>query len=166
MSPRFACRPLAVAALACSASLAAQAQTVLTVSTWLPPTHILSETQKDWCDLLETEGAGKMNCNILPRAVAAPPGTFDAVRNGLADVSYTVHGYTPGRFVLTQMAEFPFLGNSSEADLGGLSARRQQASGHCRRAPGREGDHRVHARPRHRLQHQAPDRQGRRPRRH
>ena len=56
-----------------------------------------------------------MKCNILPRAVAAPPGTFDAVRNGLADVSYTVHGYTPGRFVTTQMAEMPFLGNSAEA---------------------------------------------------
>jgi len=25
-----------------------------------------------------------------------------------------VHGYTPGRFLLTQMAEFPFLGNSAE----------------------------------------------------
>jgi len=46
--------------------------------------------------------------------VAAPPGTLDAVRNGLADVSFTVHGYTPGRFVLTQMAEFPFLGDSAE----------------------------------------------------
>ncbi len=43
-----------------------------------------------------------------------PPGTFDAVRNGLADLSYTVQGYTPGRFVTTQMAEVPFLGNSSE----------------------------------------------------
>jgi TRAP-type C4-dicarboxylate transport system substrate-binding protein len=37
------------------------------------------------------------------------------VRNGLADLSFTVHGYTPGRFVTTQMAEVPFLGDSSEA---------------------------------------------------
>jgi len=42
------------------------------------------------------------------------PGTFDAVRDGLADVSFTVDGYTPGRFVFTQVAEFPFLGDSSE----------------------------------------------------
>jgi TRAP-type C4-dicarboxylate transport system substrate-binding protein len=55
-----------------------------------------------------------MKCNILPRAVANPPGTYDAVKNGLADISFTVHGYTPGRFVLTQMAEFPFLGDASE----------------------------------------------------
>jgi TRAP-type C4-dicarboxylate transport system substrate-binding protein len=46
--------------------------------------------------------------------VANPPGTYDAVKNGLADVSFTVHGYTPGRFVLTQMAEFSFLGDSAE----------------------------------------------------
>jgi TRAP-type C4-dicarboxylate transport system substrate-binding protein len=46
--------------------------------------------------------------------VSAPPGTLDAVKNGLADVSFTVQGYTPGRFVLTKMAEFPFLGDSSE----------------------------------------------------
>jgi TRAP-type transport system periplasmic protein len=36
------------------------------------------------------------------------------VKNGLADISFTVHGYTPGRFVLTQMAEFPFLGDAAE----------------------------------------------------
>ena len=102
-------------ALALAASSLAGAQTVLTVSSWLPPSHALSATQKDWCDLLEKNTAGKMKCNILPRGVSAAPGTFDAVKNGLADVSYTVHGYTPGRFVLAQMAEFPFLGNSAES---------------------------------------------------
>ncbi|MBI3236211.1 MAG: TRAP transporter substrate-binding protein, partial [Chlamydiales bacterium] len=76
--------------------------------------HGLSMAQKEWCDLLEKNTAGKMKCNILPRAVAAPPGTLDAVKNGLVDVSFTVHGYTPGRFVATQMAEFPFLGDKSE----------------------------------------------------
>ena len=58
---------------------------------------------------------GKIKCNQLPRAVSAAPGTFDAVRNGLADLSFTVQGYTPGRFVTTQIAEFPFLGDSAEA---------------------------------------------------
>ncbi|MBK6008319.1 TRAP transporter substrate-binding protein [Ramlibacter ginsenosidimutans] len=93
---------------------AAHAQTVLTVSSWVPPTHALSVAQKEWCDLVEKNAAGKVRCNVLPRAVANPPGTYDAVKNGLADVSFTVHGYTPGRFVLTQMAEFPFLGDQSE----------------------------------------------------
>jgi TRAP-type transport system periplasmic protein len=102
---------LAAAALAAGS---ASAQTVLTVSSWLPPTHGMSMAQKQWCDLLEKTSTGKMKCNILPRGVANPPGTYDAIKNGLADVSFTVHGYTPGRFLYTQMAELPFLGNSSE----------------------------------------------------
>jgi TRAP-type C4-dicarboxylate transport system substrate-binding protein len=113
MPDRSVFRSLAVTAAALVAG-AAQAQTVLTASSWLAPTHILSETQKDWCAQLEQKTAGKAKCNILPRAVTAAPGTFDAVRNGLADLSFTVQGYTPGRFVTTQMAEVPFLGNSSE----------------------------------------------------
>ena len=104
----------AAAAAAFTVALPAGAQTVLTVSSWVPPTHALSVAQKEWCALVEKNSAGKVRCNILPRGVANPPGTFDAVKNGLADVSFTVHGYTPGRFVLTQMAEFPFLGDSSE----------------------------------------------------
>ena len=106
-------QPLAAALLTVCSSLVS-AQTVLTVSSWLPPTHTLSMAQKEWCDLLEKNTTGKMKCNILPRGVTAAPGTLDAVKNGLADVSYTVHGYTPGRFVYTQMSEFPFLGNTSE----------------------------------------------------
>ncbi len=96
------------------AAAGAQAQTVLTASSWLPPTHVLSQTQAKWCEALAAESGGKMRCNILPRGVAPPPGTYDAVRNGLADISFTVHGYTPSRFLLTQMAELPFLGNLSE----------------------------------------------------
>ena len=104
---------LAATAALCAAGTAG-AQTVLTASSWVPPTHALSVAQKEWCDLVEKNSAGRVKCNILPRAVANPPGTYDAVKNGLADVSFTVHGYTPGRFVLTQMAEFSFLGDQSE----------------------------------------------------
>jgi TRAP-type transport system periplasmic protein len=105
---------LSAAALLVFAAQTANAQTVLTASSWLPPSHTLSETQKEWCTLLEQKTTGKVKCNILPRGVAAAPATFDAVRNGLADLSFTVHGYTPGRFVITQMAELPFLGNNAE----------------------------------------------------
>ena len=110
-------RTLAAAAALATTTLAlpVAAQTVLTLSTWLPAAHTLTETQKEWCALLEQKAAGKIKCTSLPRAVSAPPGTFDAVRNGLADLSFTVHGYTPGRFVTTQLAELPFMGNSAEA---------------------------------------------------
>ncbi|TFZ04780.1 TRAP transporter substrate-binding protein [Ramlibacter rhizophilus] len=105
---------LAATAAVFAVSAPAGAQTVLTTSSWVPPTHALTVAQKEWCDLVEKNSKNKIKCNHLPRAVAAPPGTFDAIKNGLADVSFTVHGYTPGRFTLTQMAEFPFLGDAAE----------------------------------------------------
>ena len=108
---------IAMTALATAAALytgVASAQSVLTVSSWAPPTHSISTTQKEWCDLLEKNTSAKIKCNILPRAVSAPAGTYDAVKNGLVDVSFVVHGYTPGRFVAVEMAEFPFLGNFAE----------------------------------------------------
>ena len=113
LHPLAARLSLSGAFLLCAAG--AQAQIVLTASSWVPPSHTLTESQKEWCTMLEQKTANKVKCNILPRAVSAPPATFDAVRNGLADLSFTVHGYTPGRFVTTQMAEVPFLGQSAEA---------------------------------------------------
>lgn len=106
---------LAALSVVCVAAGATQAQTVLQVSTWLPPSHAATLAQNQWCDAVEKGTQGSVKCNLLPKAVTAPPGTFDAVRDGLADVSYTVDGYTPGRFVFTQVAEFPFLGDSSTA---------------------------------------------------
>jgi TRAP-type C4-dicarboxylate transport system substrate-binding protein len=56
-----------------------------------------------------------VKCNLLPKAVVAAPQTLDAVRDGLADLSFAVHGYTPGRFALTDAVEFPFMGDSAVA---------------------------------------------------
>lgn len=105
---------LAVLAAVALASSAAWSQVTITMSSWVPPAHTLTETQKEWCALIEQKAPGKVKCQQLPRAVSAAPGTFDAVRNGLVDLSFTVHGYTPGRFVTTQFVEVPFLGDSAE----------------------------------------------------
>jgi TRAP-type transport system periplasmic protein len=112
---RFVLSLAAAAAAALVAAGPAAAQTVLTVSSWVPPSHAVTLAELEWCGLVEKNSGGKVKCNLLPRAVAAPPGTLDAVKNGVADVSFIVEGYTPGRFVLTKMAEFPFLGDGSEA---------------------------------------------------
>jgi TRAP-type C4-dicarboxylate transport system substrate-binding protein len=95
---------------------AASAQNVtLNVSAWVPPTHPLTTTTMAFCKDAEAATAGRVKCNLLPKAVVAPPQTFDAVRDGLADISFIVPGYTPGRFALTDAVEFPFLGDTSEA---------------------------------------------------
>jgi TRAP-type C4-dicarboxylate transport system substrate-binding protein len=112
---RHIIRSAAAALTLGTAAATLQAQTVLTVSSWVPPAHLLASSTHWWCEQLQEKTAGQVRCNILPRAVSSPAGSFDAVRNGLADVSYTAHGYTPGRFVATRAAEMPFLGNSAEA---------------------------------------------------
>lgn len=93
----------------------ASAQVTLTTSTWVPPTHAITVTQAAWCNQVTEATAGRVRCNTLAKPVTAPPGTFDAVRDGLADLSFSVHGYTPGRYLLTQIAELPFLGDSAES---------------------------------------------------
>jgi len=108
-------RWLVIAFIASVCCIAARAQAVLTVSSWLPPGHVLSATQRVWCDLLEQRSGGRLRCRMLPKPVAAAPGTFDALSNGRADISFTVPGTTPGRFELTQIAELPFLGEQAEA---------------------------------------------------
>ena len=114
MSPRLS-RTLSLLGLAVLSGAAwAQQPITITMSSWVPPSHTLTETQREWCAMIEQKSGNKVKCQQLPRPVAAAPGTFDAVRNGLVDLSFTVHGYTPGRFATTQFAEVPFLGDSSE----------------------------------------------------
>lgn len=107
-------KPLAAAALLAFAG-GASAQITLTLSSWVPPSHLLTRAQSDWCNEVSKAVAGRIKCNLLPKPVTPAPGTFDAVRDGLVDMSFSVHGYTPGRYVMGKMAELPFLGDSSVA---------------------------------------------------
>ncbi|MEX0407277.1 TRAP transporter substrate-binding protein [Aquibium sp. LZ166] len=94
----------------------AQAQTVLTASSYLPANNVITEDiLMAWAQDVEHVTEGRVKVELLAKPVTAPAGTFDAVRDGLADVSWTVDGLTPGRFTLSRMAELPGLGNSAEA---------------------------------------------------
>ncbi|MSQ72353.1 MAG: TRAP transporter substrate-binding protein [Betaproteobacteria bacterium] len=107
--------PLAALAAACAfAAAPAVAQTTLTISSWLPHNHTVTRSIMEWAAEVEKASGGRIKHTLLAKAVTSPPGTFDAIRDGLADVSWTVDGYTPGRFLLTRVAEFPFLGDTSE----------------------------------------------------
>ncbi|GAA4344184.1 TRAP transporter substrate-binding protein [Variovorax defluvii] len=98
--------------LAAAAALAhAQAAVVLTYSSWLPPTHWLNTNgMLPWIAEVEKATQGRVKIEMLPKTVGTPPTQFDVVRDGLADLSLIVTGYTPGRFELAEMGELPFLG--------------------------------------------------------
>jgi len=91
----------------------AQAQTTLTYSTWVPPSHHLSVWQANWTQEVEKATGGRVKFQSLPKAPAAPPGTFDAVRDGLVDLSYVTASYTPARHILPLMAELPGAGDTA-----------------------------------------------------
>lgn len=111
-------RRFAIAAFAATAALGAVpavwAQTTLTVSTWLPSSHPVPQALVKWTQDLEQATKGRVKAQLLPKPVAAPPGTFNAVRDGLADISFTVLGYTPGRFTLSEFADLPLTSETAE----------------------------------------------------
>ena len=88
----------------------AAAQTTLTFSSWVPPTHHLTLWQANWAADVEKATSGRVKFQSLPKHPSAPGGTFDAVRDGLMDLSYVTASYTPARHALPAIAELPGAG--------------------------------------------------------
>ncbi len=104
------------ALLAAVIAVPAQAETTLRLSNWLPPSHpIVKDMVVPWAQQVEKATDGRVKVDILKAPLGAPPAHFDIAKDGIADVTFGVHGYTPGRFTLTQIAELPFLSDSAEA---------------------------------------------------
>jgi TRAP-type C4-dicarboxylate transport system substrate-binding protein len=95
-------------------AIPAHAQSTLTYSSWVPPTHHLTIWQAHWAADVEKATGGRVKFQALPKAPAAAPGTFDAVRDGLVDLSYVTASYTPARHILPLMAELPGAGATAE----------------------------------------------------
>ena len=95
---------------------AAMAETVtLRMSTWLPPKHHhTAVTLPPWIAAVEEASGGTLKIKIDPAPIAKPPGQYDVVRDGAADMSYHVVAYTPGPFEILRGAELPFLSPSAE----------------------------------------------------
>src|SRR6266850_8505624 len=110
-------RTLAAAALVCAAlATPSHAQTTLTYSSWVPPTHHLTIWQANWAAEVEKATGGRVKFQSLPKAPSAAPGTFDAVRDGLVDLSYVTASYTPARHILPLMAELPGMADTAEVN--------------------------------------------------
>src|SRR5712691_2298634 len=86
----------------------ALAQTTLTMSSWVSPQHHLTaNVLQGWANEVEKATNGRVKFTMLPKHPSAPPGTFDAVRDGLVDLSYVTASYTPARHILPLMPELP-----------------------------------------------------------
>jgi TRAP-type C4-dicarboxylate transport system substrate-binding protein len=93
----------------------ARAETVLTMSSWVSPTHSLTrDVLMVWAANVEKATSGRVKFQMLPKHPSAAPGTFDAVRDGLVDVSFVTASYTPARHPLPLLAELPGAGATAE----------------------------------------------------
>jgi TRAP-type transport system periplasmic protein len=105
---------LAVLAGSVFAAAPAPAQTTLTMSSWVSPQHHLtSVVLQGWATEVEKVTNGRVKFTMLPKHPSAPPGTFDAVRDGLVDLSYVTASYTPARHILPLMPELPGAGETA-----------------------------------------------------
>lgn len=92
---------------------AAQAQTItLKVAHFLPPSapgHSLFIAP--WCEKIEQESKGELQCQIYPamQLGGTPAQLFSQARDGVADIVWTLPGYTAGRFPISEVFELPFL---------------------------------------------------------
>src|SRR4029078_10428688 len=85
---------LSVAGLATWTTVAA-AETTLTMSTWVPPSHLLTkDVLSAWAQNVEKATNGRVKLQMLPKHPSAAPGTFDAVKDGLVGVSSATERYT------------------------------------------------------------------------
>lgn len=92
----------------------AAAETVLTISSWAPPNHLMTRTvTQGWAADVEKATQGRVKFRMLAKHPSSPPGAFDAVRDALVDVSFTGPNYTPARHVVTMLPELPGGGATS-----------------------------------------------------
>jgi len=109
---------LLAALLVMLAAAPALAQTTtLTMSSWVSPQHHLTaNVVQGWATEAEKATNGRVKFTMLPKHPSAPPGTFDAVRDGLVDLSFVTASYTPARHIMTLMPELPGSGDTALAN--------------------------------------------------
>ena len=97
-----------------AAARPAPAQTTLTMSSWVSPQHHLTaNVLQVWANDVEKATSGRVKFAMLPKHPSAPPGTFDAVRDGLVDLSFVTASYTPARHILPLLPELPGGGDTA-----------------------------------------------------
>ncbi|MFK7854754.1 MAG: TRAP transporter substrate-binding protein [Granulosicoccus sp.] len=70
-----------------------------------------------WADNVEKASSGKIKVDSYPsmQLGGKPPELMDQAVDGIADIVWTVVGYTPGRFPRTEVFELPFMMTNAEA---------------------------------------------------
>ena len=98
-------------------AFAAPAEYNLKLHHMLPPaSNAHSNFLEPWAKKVEAESNGRIHIDIYPamQLGGKPAQLFDQVRKGIVDMSWTVAGYTPGRFPKMTSFELPFIPASAK----------------------------------------------------
>ncbi|MCH9736432.1 MAG: TRAP transporter substrate-binding protein, partial [Actinomycetia bacterium] len=113
--------------VAAPAASPAQAQETITLNLhhFLAPS---STTQKrflePWARDVAERSKGKLQIRIFPlmQLGGRAPQLYNQARDGVADIVWTLPGYTPGRFPITEVFELPFYVTTAEATSQAIEA--------------------------------------------
>ncbi len=117
MNRRQFTKTLLAAASAVAAPAVACSQTVynLKLGHFISPTHIFAQYLDRWTKELKEKSDGRLNITIFPANVMGPVQSYaDYARTGVADITWFLHGATPGRFPLTEVIQLPYMVGSAE----------------------------------------------------
>ena len=107
------------AAMAAVMATGAYAQEVtLKLHHFLPPQANVPKLVLDvWADNVEEASGGRIKVDRFPamQLGGKPPELMDQAIDGVADIVWTVVGYTPGRFPSTEVFELPFMMTNARA---------------------------------------------------
>jgi len=96
---------------------ASAADVTLRFHQFLPPqATIPSKAIAPWAAKIEKESGGRIKVQQFPsmQLGGKPPELFDQAKDGVADIVWTVLGYTPGRFPKSEVFELPFSSGLAE----------------------------------------------------
>lgn len=110
--PRITWLAVAVAWLGLAATPAGAQEITLKVAHFLPTTSTThARFIVPWCERIRAQSNGRLRCQIFPsmQLGGSPPQLYDQARDGVADIVWTLPGYTAGRFPITEVFELPFM---------------------------------------------------------
>ena len=98
-----------------AAGTSSQETTTLRFSHFWPATSSISkEVFEPWAKQIEEDSKGRLKVELYPSAgLAKADVTYEAAAKGTIDIGSQAHGYTNGRFPLTQITELPGLSSSA-----------------------------------------------------
>jgi TRAP-type C4-dicarboxylate transport system substrate-binding protein len=108
----------AAAILAGSAATAFAQDVTLKMHQFLPAQANVPRLILDvWADKVEAESEGRIKIERYPsmQLGGKPPHLIGQLEDGIADIVWTVGGYTPGRFPQAEAFELPFMMTNGEA---------------------------------------------------